>query len=289
LHRYGVVSLALLLLLGLTGCQRQQTVDGETGGKVQASEAYRHWFGQPPAVAEGTAWALVGFFPLTAQPEKVMPVPLFLFTAHNQPQLLLGKLLQGGSYLHLPQLAEHPFPAGTSVRGVTVVDGLAVADFSGELSQLTDPAQQQGALAAIGHTLLQLATIERVRVTSEGEPLAFAPDELSVAAANIVDPGPPALLQALRHEDADAVPGEVVVFFNRPVRLKSFRLEYPPGQKVAGQYFTSVFDMAIILHPDDTERMRVGSEVLIAWQVADMLGRENADQTTLPLGLLSHE
>lgn len=282
------VSLMLLLAAGLSGCQRQQADTPAAGGQVKASDAYRRWFGEPPAVAEGTAWGMVGFFPLAAEPGKVLPVPLFLFTAQNQAQLLLGKILQGGAYLYLPQLAENPFPPGTMVQAVTVVDGLAVADFSSELLQLADPGLRQGAFAAIAHTLAQLPDIERVRITVQGQPFPGAPGELPIDATSLVDPGPPAPLQALLHEDDDAVPGEVVVFFNRPVRLKSFRLEYPPGEQVAGQYFTSIFDMAVILHPDNPDRMKVGSEVLIDWQVADLLERVNAGQTLLTLGILTH-
>jgi hypothetical protein len=284
------VVLTMLLVGGLLGCQRQQAVDAGSGGEVEASVAYRTWFGEPPAVSEGTAWAVAGFFPLAAEPGRVMPVPLFLFTAHNQPQLLLGKVLQGGAYLSLPQLAASPFPPGTTVRALTVSDGLAVADFSSELLQIADPVMQRGALAAIGHTLVQFTDIQRVQVTVEGEPLPSAPPgELPVDSAVVVEPGPPALLQALLHDDDDAVPGEVVVFFNRPMRLKSFRMEYPRGQQVAGQYFTSVFDMAVILHPQEPGRMQVGSEVFIDWQVVDMLGRESGGQDVLSLGLLSHD
>jgi hypothetical protein len=281
--------LALLLMTGL-GCQRQQDSDGGSKGRVQATEAYRSWFGEPPAVAEGTAWAVVGFFPMDEQPAQVLPVPLFLFTGQNQPQLLLDKVLQGGGYLGLPQLAVRPFPVGTTVRSVRISNGTATADVSSELLQLSDPPAQQGAWAAIGHTLLQFADVERVLVTVDGQPLPFIPSgELPVAGAAVVDPGPPALLQALLHEDDDAVPGELLIFFNRPVQLQSFRLEFPRGQQVAGQYFTSVFDMAVILHPQDPGRMQVGSEVLIDWQVVDMLGRAGGGQSTLQLGHLTHD
>jgi hypothetical protein len=287
LSKYLIVLLTMLLLV--SGCQRQAD-KAAAGGQVKASDVYRSWFGEPPAVSEGTAWAVTGFFPLAAQADRVMPVPLFLFTPDNQPQLLLGKVMQGGAYLSLPQLASNPFPTGTVLRAVTVHEGLATADFSSELLQISDPVVQQGVLAAIGHTLVQFADIERVQVTVEGQPLPFvSPGQLPVDSAAVVEPGPPALLQALLHEDDDAVPGEVVVFFNRPMRLKSFRLEFPRGEQVAGQYFTSVFDMAIILHPDDPNRMQVGSEVFINWQVTDMLGREGGGQSSLFLGRMAHD
>jgi hypothetical protein len=285
-----ILIIAILLLAGSAGCQRQQAVDGASGGKVEASTAYRTWYGEPPTVTEGTAWAFAGFFPLAEDPGKVMPVPLFLFTAQNQPQLLLGKVLQGGAYLGLPQLAADVIPPGAAVRAVTVKDGEAVVDFSNELLQVTDPLRQQGILAAIGHTLVQFPDIERVRTTVDGQPLPFAPSgTLPIDAAALSDPGPPDILQALLHEDADAVPGEVVVFFNRPVQMKSFRLEYPRGQQAPGQYFTSVFDMAVILHPQTPDLMQVGSEVFIEWQVVDSLGREGSGQTSLILGHLSHD
>jgi hypothetical protein len=284
----GKYILTLLAFLLVSGCQRQQPDNESAAGQVKASDAYLSWFGEPPAVSTGTAWALVGFFPLAAQADQVLPVPLFLFTPDHQPQLLLGKIMQGGTSLGLSQLAARPFPPGTALRPLIVKHRLAIEDFSKELFQPVDPAVHRGLLAAIAHTLVQFVDIQRVQVTVEGQPLPGRGD-LPVERTAVVEPGPPALLQALVHEDADAVPGEVVVFLNRPVRLKSFRLEFPPGEQVPGQYFTSVFDMAVILHPQEPDRMQVGKEVFIGWHVVDMLGREGSGQSRLTLGRLAHD
>lgn len=288
--RYTVIwMLGLLWMPLLLGCQEQDKAPAHSSGRVEASSAYRAYFGDPPTVAEGTCFALVGFYPLAEDPTRVMPVPHFTFAEANRPQLLMGQVLQGGEPLGMERLFINPFPAGTRLDSLALSAGEAVADFSAELLRVR-PEMQQGLLASIGQTLLQFDEIQRVRVTVEGRPLPFAPSEwLQADEAAVVEPGPPGLLQALLHDDEDAVPGEILVFFDRPVEVRSFRLEFPQGQPVKGEYFTSVFDMAVVLHPADPEGIAVGKEVFIAWKIVDGKGREGSGEGAWPLGHLSHD
>ncbi|WP_429885445.1 GerMN domain-containing protein [Geoalkalibacter halelectricus] len=281
--------LATVILLGtlvLFGCRQQQE---PPTARVVASEAYRSYFGEPPTVAEGVCYALVGFYPLADDPTQFRPVPHFTFATQGRPQMLLQQVMFGPEAFGMDDFLINPFPENASLREVSVSDGLATAYFSPELMQVRSDLQQ-AMLAAIGHTLLQFEEIERVQVMVGGQiPPLFPEGDISLQGTEVVDPGPPVLLQALLHEDSDAIPGEMLVFFDRPVEVRSFVMEFPQGEAVQGDYFTSVFDMAVVVHPADPGRIRPGDEVYLSWNIVDGKGRESWGDGLWPLALLSHD
>jgi germination protein M len=280
----------LILSLLVSGCQRKQEEPQAVGGRVEATTAYRTYFGDPPTVPEGICFAVAGFYPLLNSPDKVMPVPHFTFALTDRPQLVMEQVMLGGEPLGMETAFVNPFPVGTHLRDLRVSDGVAIVDFSRDILEV--PVElQPGLLASTAHTLVQFAEIERVLITAEGQPLPFAPTQEPMLAdrAVVVEPGPPTLLQAFLHEDDDAIPGEMLVFFDRPVRLVSFSLEYPQGEPVKGDYFTSVFDMAVVIHPEDPNITQVGDEVFVSWQIVDGRGREGRGEGFWPLGHLYHD
>lgn len=280
------VSLLFLATLILVGCKRQEV---PPVARVVASDAYRAHFGDPPSVPEGICHALVGYYPLVEDPSRLRPVPHFTFAAQGRPQLVLRQVMLGPEAFGLEDVLINPFPEKAVLREVTVSDGLAVAHFSPELMQVRADLQQ-AMLASIGHTLLQFEEIKRVRVMVAGQvPPLFPEGDLSLEGTEVVDPGPPVLLQALLHEDADAPPGEMVIFFDRPVQVRNFQMEFPEGEPVRGEYFTSVFDMAVVIHPADPYRIGMDDKVFLDWHVVDDKGREAQGRDYWPLALLSHD
>ncbi|KIH77345.1 Sporulation and spore germination [Geoalkalibacter ferrihydriticus] len=284
--KFGTFMIAVLVVFFLAlGCQRQEAPTA----RVVASEAYRAHFGEPPTVAEGVCYALVGFYPLAEDPTKLRPVPHFTFATQGRPQMVLGQVMHGPEAFGMETSLLNPFPEEAVLREVAVSDGLAIAHFSAELMQMRSDLQQ-AMLASIGQTLLQFEEIERVRVMVAGQVPALLPEgDISLAGTEVVDPGPPIVLQALLHEDSDAIPGEMLVFFDRPVEVKAFQMEYPRGEPVRGDYFTSVFDMAVVVHPVEPGHIRAGDEVYLSWQIVDGKGREAQGEGFWPLALLSHD
>lgn len=292
--RKSVFLLLLVLSLVLLGCQKKQDElkdEPQTrSGRVEATSAYRAYFGEPPTVPEGLCFAVVGFYALQDQPGQLMPVPHFTFALTDRPRLVLEQVMMGGEPLGMEHLFVNPFPQGSLINSFALNENLASVDFSREILDVA-PELQPALLASLAHTLLQFDEIEKLRVTANGQPLPYAPDQglLSADPALVMEPHPPSLLQAFLHDDEDAIPGEMLIFFDRPVTIKAFSLEFPQAKAVCGDYFTSVFDMAVVVHPEDAGRIRVGDEVFISWHVVDGRGREARGEAFFPLGHLSHD
>ncbi len=279
----------LCLLAGIWGCeQSKESESGAAKSAVEVTDAYRRYFGEPPGTLGGACFGMVGYYPLQADPLQVRPVPHFTFSEQNRPQLLLAQMLQGAEPWGLQNLYLNPFPPGTALLSVTFNGVTAVADFSPQLLELREPLLQQSVLTALGHALTQFKGVDNILVTVEGQPVpfqpqnGFRPDEKSVA-----PPGPPAILQAVLNDGENAEAAETLVFFDRPVKAKTFRLEDGQGRLLEGDYFSSVFDMALVLHPKHPERIQIGQRLKIIWRVVDGKGRENAGETTLEVVPLS--
>ena len=71
----------LLFLFSLTSCQQQETTTADIG-RIEANQAYRQYFGQPPKVNKRRGFARLGYLPLRKSPDRVRPIPLYLFTEH---------------------------------------------------------------------------------------------------------------------------------------------------------------------------------------------------------------
>jgi hypothetical protein len=71
-------------------------------------------------------------------------------------------------------------PAGTRLLGLTLGDGLATVDLSGEFAAGVDPLEDRGRLAQVVYTLTQFPSINGVRFRIDGSPLVFRNGEGAV-------------------------------------------------------------------------------------------------------------
>ncbi|MFB3881719.1 MAG: GerMN domain-containing protein [Armatimonadota bacterium] len=92
----------------------------------------------------------------------------------------LRELIEGA----VPPGCERPLPAGTKLLGITVVDGLATADFTGQLvSGFRGGSDNEGVTVyAIVNTLTSLPGVERVRILVEGKPISTIGGHLETSA-----------------------------------------------------------------------------------------------------------
>lgn len=275
--------LSLIVLSMSSACQKQSTEP--VPGRVDANQAYLDAFGEPPVPARGVAFARVGYYPLRSVPEQVSAVPLFLFSRSNELSLLLDRLVDNP--LPFPEAGPlyNPFPAGSSLRVGPVAETLELDLF------LPQPAPELAAMAAtLIETAGQFSAIHRVRLRLNGAlwpemPAAgFVPDPV-----RIVAPGPPQLLLVIGSWEPGArEPDEILVEFDRPISIDRFVIEDQSGNALEGEYFTSVFNMAVVLHPRQPSRFHEGMALRVSWQVTDQLGRQGTGTNSMPLRRTDH-
>jgi hypothetical protein len=146
--------LFLMLLAALVGCERQGEAKKEpapVASNVEATQAYRNFFGEPPTVAEGSCYALVGYYPLAAVPGKVSPFPLFMFDREDQLQVVTEQLLRWGEDWDMGGAAVNPFPPGTELLSLTRSGDLVRVELSEPALTGSDPRPRL--ILPSGHTL----------------------------------------------------------------------------------------------------------------------------------------
>ncbi|GAB4168467.1 MAG: hypothetical protein Tsb0017_27400 [Geothermobacteraceae bacterium] len=258
----------LVLLLLLPACEQKASQPPAT---VYADSAYRLYFGDPPEVRAGQAWSRVAFLPVESG-SGLKPLPFFLYREDGQLQLLLdqltGPLLRPGPGSGL----RNPFPPGS--RAVTANRVGKTREINLSLPQGADGDLEAMAAVLVETTALSEG-VDKVVLTLNGRPWpgmpegGFAPDS-----RRIVDPGPPRPVMVFAAtDDGHGHPGEILVNFDRPVRMEAFRLADAEGKPVAGEQFQSVFNMAVVLHPADPGQIHSGSRVQVSWQATDFKGR----------------
>lgn len=284
-----------LLLLALTGCrQEQQPADSLDAGKVEANQAYLQHFGNPPHGKEGRAFARVGYLPLRTDPDKLRALPLFLFSENDQLQAILDRLT--GDALILPPESDlyQPVPDEIEISTAPVESGVLTLAMTSR--QTWSEADQAAAGRALAETALQFAEVERVRVLINGEALSQMPaNGYTHDPQQLVEVGPPALVMMVGHweegehgEDGAAELKEILIEFDRPVEINSFQLHDANGIAVAGDYFTSVMQMAVVVHPQHPQNYREGTELRADWDVIDDLSRASRGSRSLPLRRVGH-
>ncbi len=284
LHLVGV----LLCFQVLSGCKREETIDPQGTGYVEANHAYEENFGAPPQGKVGNAFARVAYLPLRNAPEKLRAMPLFLFTDRDQLRQILERLISGELLMQKSSDLYNPFPAGLKMT-VANPEGPALS-----LSLATDQDWASddmlaGSLA-LAETALQFSSVERVIILLDGAPVpqmpagGFVHDQESLVRVE-----PPALvLMAGVWEQGKAAPVELLVDFDRPIKVKNFKLYDQAGNLVVGEYYTSIFQMTVVVHPEDPGRYREGTVLRAEWDVVDELGRGNSGISTLPLQRMEH-
>ena len=283
----GLMSAILLLLLTLPGC-REREAEQLAEGLVTANQSFQAFFGPPPQGEKGRAFARVGFLPLRETPDKVRPLPLFLFTENNQLLLILERLLSREMHLSPSGPLFVPFPQDLDLT----LEGPEGDRLTLQLTSTANWLEQDRRAAgiALAETVFQFPEWRSVRILWNGEPLPGMPAEgYSHQAERIVDPGPPRLILIAGAWENDAAdPEELLVEFDRPVKVENFTLRHASGEPVKGEYFTSIFEMAVIVHPENPSLFREGTPLQAQWQVEDALGRRGSGTANLPMQRFEH-
>jgi len=279
---------ALLIGLFLTSAACQKEAPTAAQSNVKANQAYISFFGQPPASAKGECFARVGFYPLRSDREKLQAVPFFLFDAKTELPLLFARLVNNPAAFPEDGPLANPFPPGTSVR---VGSRAATLEMELNLAPPASPERLAEMARALTQTAGQYPDIRQVRLLLNGAPWPGMPEEgFRPDPGRVVDPGPPWLMLVVGSWESGAGgPGEILADFDRPVSIQSFGLRDEAGKKLEGDYFTSAFDMAVVIHPRNPADFHEGMELRADWRVTDRLGRQGEGEGAFPLVRQDHD
>lgn len=272
----------------MSGCQQEQEGSPDNTGVVEANDAYIEHFGDVPPVKAGRAYANVAYLPLKEQPEKIGALPVFLFTAENRRKLVLEKLISGDLVSTPRTRFYHPFPSDLALE-IHPLDG-RVLTVNLRSSTTWNPKDQRAAVNAIKETALQFAEIASVRILFNGTAPADMPrDGYQHRASQIAETKAPVLILMGGNWESDQEdPEEILIEFDRPVKIQNISLMHEDGSKVIGDYYVTMFQMAVVVHPESPELFKEGSILRVEWRVVDFKGRENSGVDTLPLIRYEH-
>jgi len=284
------LSLAIIVfafVLTAVGCQ-QEDLPPENTGIVEATDAYLKHYGVPPQGKAGRAYAAVGYLPAKVNPAKIGPLPIFLFTEENQLEKVLEKLVSGELITSDKQIYDDPFPDDLEIRTKPIQGGALSLDLV--TSQNWAVESQRAGVVALMETALQFNEVQFVKVALNGAPLDWIPDTGYQQQLDLmIDVPPPTLILMVgAWEKEHETPEEILVEFDRPVKVNSFVLFHEDGQKVEGEYYKSIFQMAVVVHPKSPELFQEGTSLRAEWDVVDELGRVNSGIDTMRIKKFVH-
>ena len=285
--RYSV-TLAVVLMGLLIPLGWQPQGEAHAAGSVEADQAYLDNFGPPPAVETGRALARVGYLPLRSDPSRVSALPFFLYDEKNQLRQIIGRL--NGKDLILPPDSPLYQPALDGVSIGVGGESAAVVTLTVTTERVLPREEQTALFAMLTETAMQFPELSAVRILLNGKPAAGMPPEgFRHVPGRIVPVQPPTvLLIGGMWEPGAAYSTELSVSFDRPVKVRHFALFKVNGEKVAGEYFTSAFDMAVVVHPEHPRAYPEGTLLRAEWEIIDAKGRANHGVTELPLQRFEH-
>lgn len=279
-----IISIALVGFLIYTITFHKKEMPVEKTGKVSATPVYEKYFGAPPSVDKGTAYAFVIYFPSSKAPGKVVPFPFFTFDEGSLKKVAIERLLGGmdtGSY----QGEFIPFPSGSRLIAINDDQGMVTVNFSKELA----PSAEAATACAIALTLRQFKGVKDIRIQVEGKERPLSASVINDADSFVQQPSPPRLLSvtAMRDKGARNIE-DVNAFFDRPVDVKELKLFSKDGQPFAGELYHSVFDMAAVLKPKDPSQFKERMPIKVLWKVVDKLGRPAEGENVWLLEVKEH-
>lgn len=277
----------VLLIVLLVGCQQQEPAESVTG-KVYPSVAFQKYFGEPPVPQQGYAYAHIGYLPINDRSGKVAPIPLFLFNENQHLDRILSQMFSDNLVVPSKSKLIPPFALGVRLTKLDQTgDTLIVFLQTTAGAQLAD---RIGIDRAITETATQFEQINRVQIfydgkSSEQQPIGgYQSRSETIAAVE-----PPMLLDVVGSWEPGAKgPEEILINFDRPVTINGFRLLDKSGEQIGGKYFTSVFNMAVVVHPAQPEKFTEGMVLNVSWDVDDALGRRNSALDSLTLRRSNH-
>lgn len=109
----------------------------------------------------------------SSQGNYVLPVSYDIPWEEGIAKAVIRHLVEGGpAHQYLTTMGlKAVLPAGTSILGMTVKDGLAVVDFSPQLLQTADAVHERLILDALTYTLTEFSTIDKVTIWVNGHTL----------------------------------------------------------------------------------------------------------------------
>ncbi|WP_306535611.1 GerMN domain-containing protein [Geobacter sp.] len=281
---------AMLGLIALVACTKEQKTAPAKQTRTSATSAYERYFGPAPTTDKGTCYAFVIYFPSAKEQGKVVPFPFFTFNKESIRKVALERLLGGMDVGSYKGEFLQPFASGTRILGIVEQGGVVTVNFSKEiLDSKADAAVERAMLDAIVLTLSQFGKVRDVRVQIEGkesgsvdskdagkfmghgglERQPLRPDESAV-----LSPSSPRLLSVTAMKDKGATEVEEVnAFFDRPVEIKELRMTGGDGKPFEGDVYHSVLGMAAVLKPKAPSLFKAGMPVRVGWKVIDKLGR----------------
>lgn len=262
------------LLLFPLGCQQEETPP-ERAGLVTASEAYLESFGTPPQGKSGRAYAVVVYLPIKERPGKLLAFPVFLFTEENQLEKVLEKLISGDLVSSEKMNVYSPFPGDLELVIESLKDDVLTLNLN--TNKRWAEADQKSAVNALKETALQFNEVSAVKIMLNGSFVLGMPENgFQHEKELLAQMTPPLLiLMAGVWEEGQETPEEILIEFDRPIKIKSFNLYHSDGKKIEGDNYTSIFQMAVVLHPERPELFKEGAVLRAEWSVVDYLGREN--------------
>jgi len=280
-----MITLCSLATLLLAGCEQGTPVSSPPlHGKVRATDAYTRYFGEAPLPEQGLCFARSWFFPVRDEPTRLLPVPLFLFDDQNEMPQIVTRMLAMSKFVGSSAPFEIPFPAGMELRHFELAERTARLNlvYPGEpLEEL----RLQSIAASLTETLAQFDTVDKVYLSINGRPwAAMPPGGFRGDAGRVVPPGPPRLLMAAGSWEPGADnPHELLINFDRPMHVRSIDVRLADGRPVRGEYFHSVYKMAVVIRPERPELLKEGTKLKVRWAVSDRMGRSAEGEEMLGL------
>ena len=275
--------------LSLFACQQEEPVPAsQPSGIVIASQAYLDNFGEPPQGKAGEAFARVGYLPVRKAPGKVRAFPLFLFSKERELQQILSRLT-GGELVFPESFGLYsPFPKDLKVTSASNEKGTQTLSLMTQQSWPADDIASAG--LAMAATVLQFEQTNKVFIMLNGQPLPQMPaDGYLLDPGTLADVGPPSpvLMAGMWERGTDNL-DELLVEFDRPVKVNNFKLYDSSGKSIEGEYFTSIFQMAVVVLPGDKTLYKEGDVLRAEWDVVDFMGRVNSGSSIMPLRRYEH-
>ncbi|ABB31779.1 Lipoprotein LpqB, GerMN domain [Geobacter metallireducens RCH3] len=296
-----IALVAILVLIALAGCSKEQKNVPGKQVRVSATGAYEKYFGPAPTTDKGTCYAFVIYFPSAKEPGKVVPFPFFTFDQSSLKKVAVERLLGGmdvgsykGEFLQL-------FAPGTRILGLAEQNDAVTVNFSKEiLAAKADAVVEKALLDAVALTLSQFSGVREVRMQIEGKESGTVDGKdvamflghggpLKPQESAVLHPSPPRLLSvtAMKEKGAKEVE-EVNVFFDRPLEIKELNIAGGDNKRFDGEVYHSVFDMAAVLKPKAPSLFKAGMPVKVRWKVTDKVGRSAEGAGEFPLEVQEH-
>jgi len=284
------ILIVLIVVFLFVGCQKEEPspTESKSSGLVVANQAYLESFGSPPQGKSGEAFARVGYLPIRESPAMVRPFPLFLFSDKAELAQILNRLVSDDLQFPKESGFFKPFPDDFTLGSISSEDDTVTLNLTTQ--QSWPDSEMEVAGLALAQTVFQFDQVKRVVMMLNGLPFPQMPDGGYLPAPGKIHAvGPPelALIAGTWEQGSDKL-DELLVEFDRPITVNNFKLYDNSGKAVEGEYFTSIFQMAVVVLPDDPTLYTEATMLRAEWNVVDGLGRSNSGTTTMPLRRFEH-